>query len=351
MEATTIPNMDRTDKLIITALQEEFPLVSRPFAAIGEPHGLGEQEVIDRLRAIKSQNIVRQISAIFDTRTLGYKSSLVAMATLPEDELHAAHTLNGHPGVSHNYKRDHHFNLWFTIAVPPASSLEETVAVLHREARALSTRILPTLKLFKIGVTLDMTGEADPTRQSAPAYGEFRRLIAPPPLTEEDLAYIRLLQEDLPLVPQPYAELAASIGRAEADLFAWTSMAIERGQLRRIAAVLHHRKAGFKANGMAVWKVPVDQVDQVGDRMAHFTSVSHCYQRPTYEDWPYNVFSMIHARTTEECEQVADAIAAETGISERAMLYSSTEFRKIRLRYFTPELDEWEARHLAATPA
>ena len=343
--------MDRTDKVIITALQEEFPLVSRPFAAIGAPHGLGEEEVIARLQAIKHQNIVRQISAIFDTRTLGYKSSLVARATRPEDELHAAHTVNGHPGVSHNYKRDHYFNLWFTIAVPPRSSLEDTVEVLHREARAVSTRVLPTLKLFKIGVTLDMTGEADPTRQSAPAYGEFRRLVTPPPLTDEDLAYIRLLQEDLPLVPRPYAQLAATIGRSEDDLFAWTSIAMERGQLRRIAAVLHHRKAGFKANGMAVWKVPVEQVEQVGNRMAHFTSVSHCYQRPTYEDWPYNVFSMIHARTPEECEQVADAIAVETGIAERAMLYSSTEFRKIRLRYFTPELDEWESRHLTATPA
>ncbi len=340
--------MDRTDKLIITALQEEFPLVARPYAAIGERHGLAEDEVISRLRAIKELNILRQISAIFDTKTLGYKSSLVAMSTRPEDELHAAHVVNGHPGVSHNYKRDHHFNLWFTIAVPPSSSLEDTVEVLHREARATSTRMLPTLKLFKIGVTLDLTGEADPTRKSAPAYGEFRRTVAPPPLTEEDLTFIRLLQEDLPLTARPFAELAATIGRSEADLFAWAQLAAERGQLRRIAAVLRHRKAGFKANGMAVWKVPADRVDEVGDRMAHFTSVSHCYQRPTYEDWPYNVFSMIHARDTAECEQVADAIAADTGVSERAMLYSSTEFRKIRLRYFTPELDQWESRHLAA---
>ncbi len=340
--------MDITDKLIINRLQEEFPLVSRPFAAIGAPHGISEQEVIARLQAIKAQNVLRQISAIFDTRTLGYKSSLVAMATRPEDELHAAHTLNAHPGVSHNYKRNHHFNIWFTIAVPGHSSLEDTVEVLHREARAVSTRILPTLKLFKIGVTLDMTGEADPARKSDPAYGEFRRLATPPPITAEDIVYIRLLQEDLPLVPRPYKQLAAGSGRDEDALFAWARLAMERGQLRRIAAVLHHRKAGFRANGMAVWKVPEPLIDEIGNRMAHFTSVSHCYQRPVYEDWPYSVFSMIHGRTTEECETVADAIAADTGITERAMLYSSTEFRKIRLKYFTPELDEWEAQHLAA---
>ncbi|MDB5074308.1 MAG: AsnC-type helix-turn-helix domain [Chloroflexi bacterium] len=345
-------SMDAIDKLIVNRLQEEFPLVAHPYAEIGAPHGITEDEVIRRLAAIKELNIVRQISAIFDTRTLGYKSSLVAMSTSPEDELHAAHTLNAHPGVSHNYKRNHEFNIWFTIAVPSHSSLERTVEALHQEARAVSTRILPTLKLFKIGVTLDMTGEADPARQSAPAYGEFRRPEAPLALSAEDIMWIRALQEDMPLVPRPYAAMAGSIGRTEAELFAWVAHAQERGQLRRVAAVLHHRKAGFRANGMAVWKVPAEQIDEVGNRMAHFTSVSHCYQRPTYPDWPYSVFSMIHARTVEECELVANAIAVETGITERAMLYSSTEFRKIRLRYFTPELDEWEAQHLAvAGPA
>jgi DNA-binding Lrp family transcriptional regulator len=340
-------NLDTIDKLIVNRIQEEFPVAPRPFADLGLPHGLSEDEVIARLARVKELHIVRQISAIFDTRTLGYKSSLVAMRTRPEDEVHAAHTLNMHPGVSHNYKRNHDFNLWFTIAVPGHSSLERTVEVLHREARAISTRILPTLKLFKIGVTLDLTGEEDPARRSEPAYGESKRPATPPLLSDEDITWIRVLQEDLPLVPRPFALLAEQIGCSEDDLFAWTAAAQGRGQLRRIAAVLYHRKAGFRANGMAVWKVPEAQIDDVGNRMAHFTSVSHCYQRPVYPDWPYSVFSMIHARTPAECEQVAEAIAADTGIHERAMLYSSTEYRKIRLRYFTPELDEWEAQHLA----
>jgi DNA-binding Lrp family transcriptional regulator len=339
-------DLDLIDKLIVNRIQEEFPLSPRPFADLGLPHALGEDEVLTRLARVKEQHIVRQISAIFDTRTLGYKSSLVAMRTRPEDELYAAHVLNQHPGVSHNYKRNHDFNLWFTIAVPGHSSLERTVEVLHQEARAISTRILPTLKLFKIGVTLDLTGEEDPARRSDPAYGESKRPATPPPLSADDLIWIRLLQEDLPLVLRPYAALAGQIGRSEDDLFTWAAAAQARGQLRRIAAVLYHRKAGFRANGMAVWKVPEARIDEVGDRMAHFTSVSHCYQRPVYPDWPYSIFSMIHARTPEECEHVAEAIASDTGIAERAMLYSSTEFRKIRLRYFTPELEAWEAQHL-----
>jgi siroheme decarboxylase len=343
-----LDGMDTIDQLLVNQIQEEFPLVSHPFAELGAPHGLSGEDVIDRLEAIKRLNVVRQISAIFDTRTLGYKSCLVAMSTCPEDELRAAHTLNEHPGVSHNYKRNHEFNIWFTIAVPATSSLERTVDVLHHETRAVSTRLLPTLKLFKIGVTLDMTGQADPARQSEPAYGEFRRPESPIPLSAGDIAWIRVLQEDMPLVSRPYARMAESISRSERELFDWAAGAMERGQMRRIAAVLHHRKAGFRANGMAVWRVPAERVDEVGNRMARFTSVSHCYQRPIYADWPYSVFSMIHARTVDDCELVANAIARETGIDERAMLYSSTEFRKIRLRYFTSELGEWESAHLTA---
>ena len=339
-------DMDRIDQLLVNKVQESLPLTSRPFQELGLAHGLSEQEVIFRIQAVKNLNIVRQISAIFDTRTLGYRSSLVAMATAPQDELRAAHVLNAHPGVSHNYKRNHHFNLWFTIAVPPDGDLEATIAVLDREAGSLSTRILPTLKLFKIGVTLDLTGEADPARQSEPAYGEHKRPSMPITVTDLDREFIRVLQEDLPLVPRPYAQLAESIGRTEDELFAWAAQAIERGYLRRVAAVLYHRKAGFRANGMAVWQVPAERVAEVGDQMAHFTAVSHCYQRPVYEDWPYSVFTMIHARTTEECEAIATAIEEKTGIHDRAMLYSSTEFKKIRLRYFTPEWAEWDRLHM-----
>ena len=126
----------------------------------------------------------------------------------------------------------------------------------------------------------------------------------------------------------------------------------ERGLLRRVAAILYHRRAGFSANGMGVWKVPDEQILEIGRRMAAVRGISHCYQRPTYEDWPYSVFTMAHGRSKEECDAVLDAIAEQTGIEERATLYSSTEFKKIRLLYFTDEFKDWEREHarLSATP-
>ena len=119
----------------------------------------------------------------------------------------------------------------------------------------------------------------------------------------------------------------------------------ERGLLRRMAAILYHRRAGFSANGMGVWKVPDEQIFEIGCRMAAVRGISHCYQRPTYADWPYSVFTMAHGRSKEECDAVLDAIAADTGIEDRATLYSSTEFKKVRLLYFTDEFRRWEDEH------
>jgi DNA-binding Lrp family transcriptional regulator len=122
---------------------------------------------------------------------------------------------------------------------------------------------------------------------------------------------------------------------------------VDRKLLRRVAAILFHRRAGFSANGMGVWKVPGEEIIETGRRMAAFRGISHCYQRPTYEDWPYSVFTMAHGRSKEECDAILDSIARECriGPEDRAVLYSSTEYKKIRLHYFTPDYARWEAEH------
>jgi siroheme decarboxylase len=119
----------------------------------------------------------------------------------------------------------------------------------------------------------------------------------------------------------------------------------ERGGLRRVAAILFHRRAGFSANGMGVWAVPDAEVLETGKRMAATRGISHCYQRPTYPDWPYSVFTMAHGRSKAECDAILDAIAEATGVHERATLYSSTEFKKIRMLYFIDDFRAWEREH------
>lgn len=344
--------MDELDRRLLNIIQNDFPLTRRPFARLGEQLSASEDVIVARIGQLKRQNIIRQISGIFDTRSLGYKSSLVAMK-IPEERLvEGALAVNTHPGVTHNYKRNHEYNLWLTIAVPPTSDLAVTVERLREMAGATQARLLPTLRLFKIGVDLDMTGKRAPDEQAQPHYSDDKRSgLGPRALAPGDVEIIREVQEDLPLAPEPFTPMADRLGLSLDALFARLARLQEIGHFRRMAAVLYHRKAGFKANAMAVWRVPDDRIDELGPVFGSFRSVSHCYQRPVYEDWPYSVFSMIHGRTVAECQAVIDAIGARTGITEYATLYSSTEFKKTRLRYFTPDMEEWEARYLAAPAA
>jgi DNA-binding Lrp family transcriptional regulator len=344
--------LDHLDKRILNSLQRAVPLVPRPFAALGAGLGMSETDVVSRIQALKSRHIIRQISAIFDTRSLGYDSSLVAMRVRPDRLDAAAAMVSDHPGVSHNYQRNHAFNLWFTLAVPTASDLTWTVERLHEMAGAESTRMLPTLRLFKIGVQLDMAG-GDGTARDEVAYNDDRRPAAGRAgLGDQEIALIQELQNDLPLIPEPFAAIAGRLTMDQPEVFARAARLQAEGYLRRFAAVLHHREAGFAANAMGVWVVSPDRAEEIGAVMGSFRGVSHCYLRPTYPDWPYNIFTMVHGHTQMDCEAVVGAIAQTTGMREYALLYSTKQYKKIRLRYFTPDIAEWEARirHRLAQP-
>jgi DNA-binding Lrp family transcriptional regulator len=253
--------------------------------------------------------------------------------------------INEHPGVSHNYLRNHEFNIWFTIATAPDSplGLDGTLDALAELAGAESVRQLPTLKLFKIRMDLEMEGSTEDLSKAVEAAPPAE--TEPQPYDEFDVAVIRALQGDMPVVEEPYAPAAAAVGIAQDRFLAHLRQMQERRLLRRVAAILFHRRAGFSANGMGVWKVPDERIMEIGPRMAAFRGISHCYQRPTYADWPYSIFTMAHGRSKEECDAILDSIAAQTGVDERATLYSSTEFKKIRLLYFTDEHRAWERRH------
>jgi DNA-binding Lrp family transcriptional regulator len=336
--------MDDIDRRLLTLLQKEIPITTRPFETVGNKIGTDAAEVLLRITRLKADKIIRQISAIFDTKSLGYKSTLVAMR-FPEERLdEGAAVINEHPGVSHNYKRNHAFNLWFTVAVPPKDSLEEHIQRLHELSGTEKTLILPTLKLFKIGVKLDLTGKESGEESLDEIYDERRRRKAAPDLTPEEIDCIRVLQEDLPLTDEPYGRLASELGISEGGLFKTIHSFLARGYLRRIAAILHHRRAGFAANAMVVWQIPEEKQDEIGSQMALFREVSHCYKRPVYTEFPYALYTMIHAPKISDCEEVASRIEQKVGPWPRLSLLSTKEYKKVRLKYFTKELDEWRER-------
>lgn len=331
-----VARMDDNDKALLNALQWEFPLSERPFLGVARGLGLDEDEVLSRIERLRREHVIRQISAIFDSRKLGYTSSLVAMKFPKELETRAVEIVNAHPGVSHNYQRNHEFNMWFTLTIHPSKDLQTEMDRLGEAAGATAGRLLPTLKLYKINVKLDVTGGTDATAKEDVAYVKPTGELTP--ITERDILAIRELQRDIPTVPEPFAPMAERLGVSVTELLDHARVFLDNGSMRRFAAVLHHQTAGFTHNAMSVWKVNEDtDIDKAGRIIAGFKSVSHSYKRPVYPDWPYPLFGMIHGRSYEDCSAVAEAIKQETGLPEYALLYSTTEWKKIRVQYFVEE--------------
>ncbi len=330
--------MDLVDRKLLNIIQSGFPLVDEPYKEIGDQLGISEDELLRRLAALRKSNVVRQISAIFDTRRLGYKTTLVAMAYPPADLHKSALKINEHPGVSHNYAREGSFyNLWFTLAVASDESLEDTINDMARRTQAQSHRLMPTIRFFKIGVNFDMVERKSAAFDYSP--DGFNKPVSkdwnkPVTLSDFDIQAIRELQEDLSMVSRPFDGMAQRLGLSNQDLYAMATEFQERGIMRRYSAVLHHRKAGFKSNAMAVWEVPEERAEEVGKIMAAHTGVTHCYQRPTFPDWPYTHFTMIHATSKGGCEEAISEISRATNLDDYLILYSSREYKKTRVRYF-----------------
>jgi len=326
--------MDQRDRELLNALQGEIPLVSTPYAFLGQTLDMSEKEVIKRTERLKRDGFVKQLAALFDPRALGYRSCLVAARVAPARIEEAAAAINAHPGVTQNYRRNNDLNLWFTLFVSPMSKigLEKTIDILGRESDSEVVRALPTLKLYK-------STSADGETTTEAQHSEYT------PLTPAEIDCIRLLQCDLPLAPRPFEVLARTSAVAADDLLATARTLRKRGQIRRFTAAVASRKAGFVASAMGVWVVPPNAADEFGARLAKHRAVSHCFLRPVYDDWPYNLYTTVHARSVDECESVIQDLAIDSGLSQKQALFPTKEYKKVRATFFSPEEEEWEESH------
>jgi len=325
---------------LLSIIQKRFPLVPKPFAVIAEELESDEETIIKLISEEKKNKIIRQISPIFDTKRLGYSSSLVSFKVRREDIDNAVEVINAHPGVSHNYEREHTFNIWFTLAVAPDSKLglKKTIEILAKEANVMEYIMLPTLKLFKISVKLNTTGK-DAKKEKVVTPN--RKVIA---LTDLHHRVIALAQNDIPIVSEPFKAIVEELGLTYDVFFDILNELKDAGVMRRFAGILNHRKAGFSANAMVVWDVDEEKGEEIGKKAAEFSAVSHCYLRPKYSNWPYNLFTMVHGKTVEETNGIIREMADEIEHFSRRPLYSTREFKKVRIKYFSSAFEEWENR-------
>lgn len=323
--------MDTTDRRILDAMQQAFPLAPAPFAVLGQRLAIDESEVLARVRRLKDEGIIRQIGPIFDSRRLGYSSTLAAFRVGPARLDLVARRISKHTGVSHNYTRDFAYNLWFTLTLSAERDMQEEISRLADENDVVDYINLPAIRTFKIGVRFDLSGERSP----GPAMPRAPAPVDPVSISSYDRDLVCALQGDLPLVNRPFREAASQLGATEEELLEATRELANRKVMRRFAAVLRHRRVGFTANGMGCWVVPENRIGQAGEVAATFPQVSHCYQRPAYPPrWPYTLFTMVHGQKKGEVEKVVERIHQAIGPTDHAILYSLKEHKKERVRYF-----------------
>ena len=334
-------DIDQRDRELLGALQGEIPLVSTPFAVVGQQIDMSEKEVIKRTERLRREGYVRSLCAQFDPHALGYRSCLVAAKVADERIDDAAAVINAHPGVTQNYRRNNDFNLWFTIAVAPASrlGLDRTIQILGDDASCETVRPLPTLKTYK------HSGDVADSHEESRGEGAFQ------PLTQPEIEAVRLLQHDLPLQPRPFDVLAKNSGAGADELLASARTLLKRGQIRRFGAVVQAKKPGFSTSAMGVWIVPEKLADEYGAQMSQNRAVSHCYLRPVYSDWPYNLYTIVHGRSVDECDSIINDLAIDTGLADKQALYPTKEYKKARISLFSPESEEWETAHQPARAA
>jgi siroheme decarboxylase len=338
-----MPEFSSCEAKILNLIQREFPLTERPFDAIGAMIGISGLEVIRIISDLKERSVVRNISAIFSGETLGYHLSLVALKVPPERVEATAAVINAHPGVSHNYLRDHAFNLWFTLAEEDEEALQKSVRVIQEQCGADDFLMLRNEKLLKIGFVLPIGDEA------AGALGSIQKPTSPGgTVDDEGKRAAFLLQADLPLVERPFDVLGETDQEWNGDrLIEAGRRLLASGVMRRYAAVLRHAQAGFTHNAMTAWKI--DMGEGFDERIRPFMeepAVTHLYVRTLYPGkWEYPLFAMMHARSSDELESLLDCLTRRSGLNDRLVLRSLYEYKKKKVRYFSPAFEKWKRLH------
>lgn len=313
------------DNDLIVALQEGLPVERRPFAVIGESLGLSEEAVVARLRDLFETGVARRLGAVFDSRSLGYESTLCA-ADIPAAELvAAAGRIHPHPGITHCYEREGHPNLWFTLTAP-RSSLETELARISKAIGPYGVMSLPALRKFKIEAVFGTSSKGN--RGGEPGGGGFPGETLPPLLSEREKDVVRCLQGSIALERDLFGAVARQVGYGPAELIALLQRWQGDGIIRRIALVVRHRQLGFSANSMCVWKVAPEALEAAGQGMARSPHVTHCYERPSSPSFPYNLYAMIHGRSPDEAMAIFRKLGDDAGLAGGKMMWSVREFKK-----------------------
>ena len=320
-------DLTKLQRRLCNILQQGLPVCERPFEQIAKACESNEETILEETRKLIEAGVVRRIGAVINHRTLGMTSTLVAAHIEQKNLEETVNTINHMESVSHNYLRKHHYNLWFTLQ---ASSDEEIKVLLANLSRRFEANFysLPVERIFKLDVHFDTEQSEQPLLHDVGPAPKNE----PVKLNKNQLKILSKLQNGLDVTANPFESLCADDLKLE-DTLSITQLLIDKGVVRRIAAIVDHRKLGFSANVLFACKVPGKRIIQAGRNLARFRIVSHCFERATFEGWPYNLFAMMHSRSMGDIQHLIDKFVEAEKIDAFELLPTLTEFKKEPVRH------------------
>ncbi len=308
---------------LLNDFQRDFPLTPDPYEQLARILGVSADDVMKELELLKSHGKISRIGPVFRPNTVG-ASTLAAMA-VPADKIESvAEVINSFAQVNHNYEREHTYNLWFVVTDSNKDTLNTTLTTIE-EKTGYKLMSLPLLKGYFIDLGFDLSKGSHENKVldqgvkkdiKLPAYSEL---------------LIEVAQHGLPLTARPYADLGRQVGLTEQQVIKGLGDLIDAGVIKRLGVVVRHRKLGFQSNAMVVWDVPRDRIDIIGQQMGSQSCVNLCYQRPRLgEQWPYNLFCMIHGRNRDDVLECIDDMRKDMGIQNMSydILFSQRCFKQ-----------------------
>jgi DNA-binding Lrp family transcriptional regulator len=317
-------------KRLCNRLQKGLPITAQPYARIAGEIGCTEEQVLEETRRLKEAGILRRIATILDHRALGMHSTLVA-AHVPDDAMaNVTECVNQLAGVSHSYLRRHHFNLWFTLQDRTLEGIDATLADLHARC-AIAFHSLPVVTMFKLDVFFDADPNCGLRSLDFARDDKIADCGLNPPssrlnLTAEHRRVLSQLQGDLEIAPRPFD------GVGQASTLARLQELVDLGVIRRVAAVVDHRKLGYVANVLFVAQIPSRHIVEAGRGLARFSAVSHCYERRTFDDWPHNLYAMLHGHTGAQVQETVDQFLSAGNVLAHELLPTEVELKKHPVR-------------------
>ncbi|MBN2455673.1 MAG: hypothetical protein JXB29_03905 [Sedimentisphaerales bacterium] len=316
-------SLTKFQRKLCDVLQQGLPICSRPFAELGKILESSETQVLEEVRLLRQDGFIRRIGAFVDYRQLGIYGTLVAAHIEQGSFEKVVDKVNSLAGVSHNYLRDHYYNLWFTLL---AKSVEDIKSQLEEFSIQFGTNFknLPTEHIFKLDVRFYTDDCAPTTSQAVEVKQIYEGDVVR--LKEIEKQVLSNLQQGLKVIAEPFHALIEKI--SDQQVLQNISHLVDKGVIKRVGAVVNHYKLGFVANVLFCCQVNRDRAKQAGQRLAKFRIVSHCYQRKTETDWPYNLYAMMHAKNMGQIQQIIDDFVNAEKINSFEILPTARELRK-----------------------